>query len=463
MLAVIDKRTTMVCLRAAGQVQPVTEPFETLMGEIMDPPFHVHCFPEGTEVEAWGVEATSRRWYSGDLVELQTRGGARLSGTPNHPVLTSEGWVALGTLREGDRLVRRIEHQRFTAGRPDDEHVVARIEQVERSLGVAGPVNAVRVPVATEDFHGDGTDGYVDVVAANRQLRDALNASVDEGPEEAALVGVARRGRLARLRETAQVLLRGLRATARLVGSGLSVVTWDAIQTSTYCRGGDTEAVRDAGDRLSTEVGLDDVVVVQRKKFQGFVLNLQTAGGWYVANGIVVHNCRSMTVPYMAGFVTEIKAAANDEIMDRPASERRFGPDGYEGTLPPRAEAPSPGTQGTGLSAPAWLTTTDLGGGLTYMVGSKEAAAMIGDVVQGTVTLKSAWDLPASDNGSLQVFLAEWLAARRAAGESTSATARAVAIRDEAAARGYDGVVFRDVDGNLREVIALADAAFDEG
>lgn len=42
-VAVIDKRTTVVCLHAAGQIQPVTDPFQTLAGYFMTPPFHVHC------------------------------------------------------------------------------------------------------------------------------------------------------------------------------------------------------------------------------------------------------------------------------------------------------------------------------------------------------------------------------------------------------------------------------------
>lgn len=41
--AVIDHRTTLVCLNAAGQVQPVEEPFDTLNGMLDRPPFHVHC------------------------------------------------------------------------------------------------------------------------------------------------------------------------------------------------------------------------------------------------------------------------------------------------------------------------------------------------------------------------------------------------------------------------------------
>jgi hypothetical protein len=43
LVAVIDRRTTVVCLHAAGQIQPVDEPFETLAGDYDAPPFHMHC------------------------------------------------------------------------------------------------------------------------------------------------------------------------------------------------------------------------------------------------------------------------------------------------------------------------------------------------------------------------------------------------------------------------------------
>lgn len=42
-VAVIDNRTTTVCLHAAGQIRPLNQPFDTLLGEQDEPPFHVHC------------------------------------------------------------------------------------------------------------------------------------------------------------------------------------------------------------------------------------------------------------------------------------------------------------------------------------------------------------------------------------------------------------------------------------
>jgi hypothetical protein len=43
LVAVIDKRTTIVCLNAAGQIRRVDSPFSTLNGDFQAPPFHVHC------------------------------------------------------------------------------------------------------------------------------------------------------------------------------------------------------------------------------------------------------------------------------------------------------------------------------------------------------------------------------------------------------------------------------------
>lgn len=42
-VSVIDGRTTLTCLQAAGQIQPVEQPFTTRMGALMRPPAHIHC------------------------------------------------------------------------------------------------------------------------------------------------------------------------------------------------------------------------------------------------------------------------------------------------------------------------------------------------------------------------------------------------------------------------------------
>jgi hypothetical protein len=41
--AVIDDVTTIICLDAAGQIREPDEPFDTLNGQFMHPPAHIHC------------------------------------------------------------------------------------------------------------------------------------------------------------------------------------------------------------------------------------------------------------------------------------------------------------------------------------------------------------------------------------------------------------------------------------
>jgi hypothetical protein len=59
----------------------------------------------------------------------------------------------------------------------------------------------------------------------------------------------------------------------------------------------DTEAGRDAMAAFPGEVALDRVVKVTVRSFSGHVYNLETEGHWYVANGIVTHNCRCFYAP----------------------------------------------------------------------------------------------------------------------------------------------------------------------
>lgn len=68
-VSVIDRRTTIVCLHAAGQIQPVDSPFETLNGNYDQPPFHVYCRSVSMPYMAGFVSDEAARANA----ELQTR------------------------------------------------------------------------------------------------------------------------------------------------------------------------------------------------------------------------------------------------------------------------------------------------------------------------------------------------------------------------------------------------------
>lgn len=62
-------------------------------------------------------------------------------------------------------------------------------------------------------------------------------------------------------------------------------------------RPGALELGSDFFARPPAQILLDNIVNIDVRSFTGHVYNLETSGGWYVAQGIVVHNCRCILSP----------------------------------------------------------------------------------------------------------------------------------------------------------------------
>ena len=78
-------------------------------GEGSLPEETINCFLPGTRVSGLFVAGLKAR-YSGPMIELQTAQGARLSVTPNHPVLTDQGWIPAHCVIEGDCILLHRSH-----------------------------------------------------------------------------------------------------------------------------------------------------------------------------------------------------------------------------------------------------------------------------------------------------------------------------------------------------------------
>jgi hypothetical protein len=136
----------------------------------------INCFPAGTLVSG-AVSGAMRHWYDGEIVEITTALGHKLAGTPNHPVLTTKGWVALGALNEGDDVISRSVARHDNAMSVDAkhvDHVEPGIEQVFDALNSLGV--PVRVPRLAVDLHGYVPAADVDVVAAEGLLHVGRDA-----------------------------------------------------------------------------------------------------------------------------------------------------------------------------------------------------------------------------------------------------------------------------------------------
>lgn len=310
---------------------------------------HPNCFPAEVLVSApSGVDAADSRWYEGDLAVIHTAGGDELPVTPNHPVLTPEGWVAAGALKVGDDVLRyRAGLRPEAVAGPHDEQVPARIGDVFDALRESSQVPPVRVPVAPEQFHGDGIrDTEVEVVLSDRLLqhRPHTGEAEDGGSDRPLLVGGVGHGALLPKGALGEVVSGSGHAPYRLVGAvGKRSALLDGHASGSTSSGlgpvgtgdsGPSEPVGEArladadGGRslalslLAGEVTLDRVTEIGVRGFAGHVYNLQSGDGWYVASNIIVHNCTHRVTAYLPG-ATKLVAPQRDSLGYEAAQEQR--------------------------------------------------------------------------------------------------------------------------------------------
>lgn len=284
---------------------------------------HPNCFPAGTLVHATGIQASSARWYEGDVVHIVTATGHELTVTPNHPILAANGWVAAGEIHVGDKVVHSRRPERVTRlVDPDHHHGPALIEEVAVTLGGASAVLTVPVPTAPEDFHGDTFNGDVDVVGAASLLGNGVSQATlsklgyqeplrGANPDSHALTRDGRlRQALIRLRPPSRGGIGRSSEPASLIGPGPSHSDAHGARASANHNSvltknpadwlsADTERFSDRLFAFSADIAFDDVVRIVRYPFAGHVFNLETSAGWYFADGIIVHNCRCTIMPVL--------------------------------------------------------------------------------------------------------------------------------------------------------------------
>lgn len=152
-------------------------------------PIHPGCVVGGTPVSDIGsplsnpatgvniVKAATRRSYTGKLFTITTATGKQVTITPNHPVLTDQGWIPAEFIKQGDYVVCRALGHRAVNGGPDKQQTPSLIEDIWCSASVSG---FVTVPLASEDFHGDGSNSEVDIVYTDRDFSAISDTSLGE-------------------------------------------------------------------------------------------------------------------------------------------------------------------------------------------------------------------------------------------------------------------------------------------
>lgn len=138
---------------------------------------HPNCLVPGGSILCESLVSASRRYYTGDVISLKTASGNEITVTPNHPILTTKGFVAAASLKEGDKIIEATaEYAAFLRKTPNNVYIPTGIEEIFHSLIQSRNSSAVRVKGSSVQFHSDGI--------ANRKVDIVFPASFGVGERD---------------------------------------------------------------------------------------------------------------------------------------------------------------------------------------------------------------------------------------------------------------------------------------
>ena len=152
------------------------------LGKGPDCPLHPRCLTPETPVFAPDKIAATVATYRGPVFEIGLANGARFTVTPNHLLLTPDGFVPAQSLGQGAKVFYNAMAEGVVSGDPDDNRKPTTIEQVVKAMAEATGMSTVRVPASPEYLHGDGRfmDGDINIVAPDSLLRGDVESFFSE-------------------------------------------------------------------------------------------------------------------------------------------------------------------------------------------------------------------------------------------------------------------------------------------
>ena len=316
-MATLDSRTRDAHADLDGQIQEVDDPFESELGDIMYPgdptaaPGNVYnCFVGETQIATDSdIIRSYRHDYSGDLVEVETASGVHFTCTPNHPILTSVGWVPAALLNNGYNLLVANVRNEFGLHRNGNiKHIHTRMKALFNALHYVGLMD--RDATLRVDFHGDIPTTDVEVITKKWKLRSNRDSSCADGVNEllfkdsneplvsksafvqhfgsvwfAALRFIGSFGKALAFfrRRLSHAVIHGFRA---ITGSNTAV-----FKAQAYNVAGDMQLIRECLDGFTGKVFVDNIVNIKITTVSHVpVYNLQTGTGHYFVSYIIPQN-----------------------------------------------------------------------------------------------------------------------------------------------------------------------------
>lgn len=314
-VATKDGRTRHAHQKLDGQTVDWDESFTSELGKIRFPgdprakPANVYnCFVGDVKVASDSKLIRSyKHIYEGDLITVKTAGGVQFTCTPNHPILTPNGWVSAELLNNGDNILVTFGEQNVFGGvNPDIKHRFPRIDAIHNLFNVSGGERAVGVSV---DFHGDVATSNVEIVTQERLLWNVGDSSGRNGIDKFLLKFSNKT--LSCSGSLFKHFWSICKTSFGLIGCKCKSLPFFKCSVSHSCEHGcgtiadrdrilaeysindlpaDTVIDGELLDRLSCKVFLDTIVNVDVSVLSTHVYNLQTENGYYFVNSIIPQN-----------------------------------------------------------------------------------------------------------------------------------------------------------------------------
>ena len=156
--ATLDGSTSDFCMLMDGKVFDIDDAPSI--------PAHYNCLTgDALITTSKSISNIYKREYKGRMFEITTKSGRTIKITPNHPILTISGWKAVKLLNVGDKICT-IKSK--TVSEYNKDTVIAKFSNLYCSLDVLGDSIPIQRPTAAEHFHGDISDGEVQIVNVSR-------------------------------------------------------------------------------------------------------------------------------------------------------------------------------------------------------------------------------------------------------------------------------------------------------
>lgn len=186
-----DERVRPAHVAADSQTRSLNKPF-SVGGESLRWPGDtslgasvgnvIRCLHPDSLVDANNIKTLTRRYYKGSMIRIKVSGGDHLTVTPNHPILTVNGWVFAKSIKQGDSVIGSVSGNRAVKY-INIQDIKSTIEQEFESFSISG-VFTVRQDSAIVNFHGEIPDHDVDIVYADGFLRGIGEAGSIESIDE---------------------------------------------------------------------------------------------------------------------------------------------------------------------------------------------------------------------------------------------------------------------------------------